>query len=129
MLRVRLCSSVSLPAAAPNSPTLTAAGAPQLCAQTAARASTQRLAAALRRSATSERSPLPVLAAGATVAVTTFGAVLADDNVLHPPVQPWSHSGMLDCFDAARCARAPQSRPRRRPALAVAPAAWLRARR
>ena len=37
------------------------------------------------------------------MAVVSFGAVLADDNVIHPPHQPWSHNGMFDAFDAARC--------------------------
>jgi len=51
---------------------------------------------------------LPALAAGATVAAATFGAVLADDNVIHPPAQPWSHNGMMDSFDAASVRRGHQ---------------------
>ena len=48
---------------------------------------------------------LPALAAGATVAAATFGTVMASDQVIHPPTQPWDHGGMLDAFDAARLAR------------------------
>ena len=50
-----------------------------------------------------ESSLLPSLAAGATVAAATFGYVAASDDVIHPIPQPWSHTGFLDAYDAARC--------------------------
>ena len=71
-------------------------------ARAAARAALQ--SAAKLRAGAEQSTVLPALAAGATVAAATFGAVLADDSVIHHPAQPWSHNGMMDSFDAARFA-------------------------
>ena len=48
------------------------------------------------------------MAAGTTVAVATFGTVLASDGAINPPAQPWSHNGMLSAFDAASLRRGHQ---------------------
>jgi len=59
----------------------------------------------LRRLVSSESSLLPSLAAGATVATVTFSMAAADDSIIHPIPQPWSHNGMLDSYDAASIRR------------------------
>lgn len=49
----------------------------------------------------------PAVAAGAVTAATVT-TVLADDNVLHPPAQPWSFNGMMSSYDAASIRRGHQ---------------------
>ena len=39
------------------------------------------------------------------VAAATFSTVLANDAMIHPPQQPWSHNGFLQAFDAAALRR------------------------
>jgi ubiquinol-cytochrome c reductase cytochrome c1 subunit len=53
-------------------------------------------------------SLLPAVAAGSAVAVATFSTVLASDQMIHPPAQPWSHNGFFQAFDAASLRRGHQ---------------------
>jgi len=61
-----------------------------------------------RLGASAEGSLLPAVAAGAAVGVATFGTVLASDQQIHPPEQPWSHNGLLESYDAASLRRGHQ---------------------
>ena len=46
--------------------------------------------------------------AGAAVAAATTATVLANDQQLHPPAQPWDFGGYLDTFDASSVRRGHQ---------------------
>jgi len=67
-----------------------------------------RVRAGAAASGAASGSLLPAMAAGATVAAATFGTVLANDALIHPPAQPWPHNGLLQTYDAASIRRGHQ---------------------